>query len=155
LRRLFAFSQVNERNRDFTPVIEWPVPEYTRYSMNTSVIVVFLLLLPHAALGFAWMSWFRSPARLQCPQWRSGILFAALIASSLNIAMFWGYVSWLHYHYTTDAWKMRDRVYDICLFLIAFTIVGALLGQGRVRGTLCAAGVLGWFLWVTTSIGVL
>jgi hypothetical protein len=55
----------------------------------------------------------------------------------------------------SDAWKMRDFVHAICQYLIAFTFLGSLLGRGQGRGTLCAAGVLGWFLWVTTSIGVL
>jgi hypothetical protein len=122
---------------------------------STDVNVALSLLLPHAALAVAWTYWFRSPARFQSPMWKSLLFFAALLACSLNVVMFWGYVVWLHYHYTTDAWKMRDLVYDICLYLIAFTIAGALLGQGRVRATLCAAGVLGWFLWVTTSVGVL
>ena len=128
---------------------------YTLHVQRTDVIVVLLLLLSHAALGVAWTYWFRSQVRFQSLRWRSFILLAALLASSLNIVMFWGYIIWLHYHYTTDAWKMRDFVHAICQYLIAFTFLGSLLGRGQGRGTLCAAGVLGWFLWVTTSIGVL
>jgi hypothetical protein len=75
--------------------------------METDVILLLLLLLPRVALAFAWTHWFRK-ARFQSPKWRSTILFAALLTSSLNITAFWGYVVWLHYHYTTDAWKMRS-----------------------------------------------
>ena len=72
-------------------------------------------------------------------------LFLSLLSGSLNIVAYWGYVIWLHRHYTTDSWRGRDFVFSICQFLIAATIVGALFGKGRVRATAFIAGILGFF----------
>jgi hypothetical protein len=129
---------------------------YNLSGMHTlDVIVILLVLLRFAAMVAAWTYWLRSPIRFPPPAWRSSIFFLALLAGSANILSFWGYVIWLQRHYNPEAWKVADRTYGICLYFMAFTIFGALFGRGRSRGILCAAGVLGWFLWVTTSIGVL
>jgi hypothetical protein len=117
-------------------------------------IILLLLLLPHVAIGLAWLFWLRSP-RLELPKWRSVPLVLALLSGSLNIVGYWSYVIWLQRHYTTDAWKGQDYVFNICQYVIALTIVGGAFGKGRVRLTACVAGLLGFFLWVTTAVGVL
>jgi len=114
-----------------------------------------LLLAPHAAIGLAWVFWFRSPPRSEAPKWQNVVLFLGLVSGSLNIVAFWGYVFWLQNHNTISAWRVRDLVFAVCEYLIGATIVGGSFGRGRVRVTVCVAGILGFFLWVTTAVGVL
>jgi hypothetical protein len=123
---------------------------------STEVIVIALLVLPHISLGVAWGYWFRSQAKFQTPKRKGNLQLAGLLAGSLNIVLFWGYIAWLQRHHNDFyAWKTHDFVNEICEFLNLLTIAGAFLGRTRGSTALCVAGVLGWFLWVTTSIGVL
>jgi len=121
----------------------------------TDVIFLSLLLLPHVSIVLAWIFRLQRAGRLALPRWRSIAVLVGLLAGSLNIAVFWAYVAWLHHHYTTESWKGRDLAFSICEPLIVVTIGGGLLGRGRTRMVLCSAGILGFFLWVTTSVGVL
>ena len=121
----------------------------------TDAIYLSFLFGPHIAIGLAWVFWLLSPVRFQAPKWRSISAFVALLTGSLNIVIYWCYVAWLQRHFTTDSWKGRDFAFNICQFLIGWTIIGSLFGRGRVRITLCIAGILGFFLWVTTAVGVL
>jgi hypothetical protein len=122
---------------------------------HTIAIYLFILFTPHIAIGLAWIFWSLSPVRFQPPKWRSIAAFLALLAGSLNIVIYWCYIAWLQRHFTTESWKGRDFAFNICQFLIGWTIIGALFGKGRVRVTLFIAGILGFFLWVTIAHGVL
>jgi hypothetical protein len=77
------------------------------------------------------------------------------VAGSLNLILFWGWVLWLHFHYTTEAWKMQEHFLGIARYLILVTIAGGAFGEGRVQVTVCIAGILGFFLWLPTGFGVL
>ena len=121
----------------------------------TNAILLTMLLAPHAAILLAWIFWFRSAAQPQFPRWRNTVMLFALLAGTLNIIVFWGYVVWLQRHFNTESWRGRDLAFGICEYLIGFTFVGGFFGRGRMRAAVCAAGVLGFFLWVTTAIGIL
>ena len=120
----------------------------------TDVTYFSILSLPHVSMVLAWVFWSLQIRQLALPKWRGILLLLALLAGTLNIAVFWTYVAWLHRHYTTESWKGADFAFRLCEPLIALTIVGALFGRGRTRVVLCLAGVLGFLLWATTSIGV-
>ncbi len=118
-----------------------------------SVIFLILLLTPHAVMGIAWWFWLRAPLQ-RLPQWRRTLLLVGLLAGTLNVFTYWGWVVWLQMHYTTEAWKMHEHFWGIARCLIVATIAGGLCGKGRVQIAVCVAGILGFFLWVTTAVGV-
>lgn len=82
-------------------------------------------------------------------------MFLALVAGSFNILMYWGWVAWLQTHYTTEAWRVKEHLWGISEWLVVTCVVGGVFGKGRVRAAVCGAGILGFFLWVTTAVGFL
>jgi hypothetical protein len=126
-----------------------------RYSLMVDVILLFLLIVPHAGIGLAWWFYFRSLPGLRLPRWRSVPVLLALVTGSLNLLMYWGWVLWLQRNYTDQAWRVKESCSGISDWLVVITIAGGLFARGRVRLGVCVAGILGFFLWVTTAIGFL
>jgi hypothetical protein len=83
------------------------------------------------------------------------VVTSGLVAGSLNIVLYWGWVVWLQMHYTTEAWRVKERLWSISICLILIAVVGGVFGKGRVCALVCLAGILGFFLWVTTAVGFL
>jgi len=119
-------------------------------------IVLALIVIPHIALGVAWVFWGRSPGKFEHPWWQTSLLFAGLLACSLNIIVFWASVNWLRLRQNDLSWwKGRDNFEAVSDFLIVFALVAAICGKGRARLPLLVAAVLGWFIWVTGHLGIL
>jgi hypothetical protein len=118
-------------------------------------IVLVLIVIPHIALGVAWVYWGRCPGKFEDPWWQTSLLFAGLLGCSLNIVLFWAYVNWLRLHNTDPSgWKGRDNFEVVSDFLIVFALVAAICEKGRARPPLLVAAVFGWFIWVTGHLGI-
>lgn len=123
---------------------------------SLDVILLSLLVVPHLALGIAWVFWVRSPSRWQPPKWRSTLLFSDLLACSINIAVFWIYLTWLNAHKTDLSWwKGRDIFEGVSDFLVCLALTSAVFGKGRARLPVAIAAVTGFLLWVTSHIAIL
>ncbi|HEY2459420.1 MAG TPA: hypothetical protein VGI16_01365 [Candidatus Acidoferrum sp.] len=104
----------------------------------------------------AWVLWGRAPEKFVAPLWRSRFLFLGLVASSLNLVVFWVYVTWLRLHHTDHFWwQVHDRFEFISDCLIGFAILAAVLGKGRGRIAMGCAAVTAYFIWVVGHIGIL
>jgi hypothetical protein len=124
--------------------------------MSLNTVLLSLLVAPHLALAIAWAFWLRSRSRFQSPKWRTTLLFAGLLACSLNIAIFWVYLIWLSFHKAgLSWWKGRDHFEAVCDFLIYLALTSAVFGKGRARLPVAIAAVTGFLLWVTGHIGIL
>ena len=119
-------------------------------------IALVLIIAPHIALGGAWVYWGRSPGRFAHPRWQTILLFAGLLACSLNIVVFWTYVNWLRFHQNDLSWwKGRNDFEVVSDFLIVFVLVAAIFGKGRAQLPVLVAGVMGWFIWMIGHVGIL
>ena len=119
-------------------------------------IALVLIVTPHIALGVAWVFWGRSPVKFKHPRSQTILLFVGLLASSLNIVVFWTYVNWLRFQQNNSSWwKGRDNFEVVSDFLIVFAVLAAIFGKGRARLPLLVAAVMGWFIWVMGHIGIL
>ena len=115
-----------------------------------------LIATPHIALGVAWVFWGRSPAKFENPKWQSRLVFAGLLACSLNIVVFWTYVNWMRFQQNNSSWwKGRDNFEVVSDFLVVFAAMAAIFGKGRARLPLLVAAGMGWFIWVVGHIGIL
>jgi hypothetical protein len=121
-----------------------------------TVIPLVLLICPHLALAVAWIIGARIPAKFQPPRWRSTLLFAGLVAVSLNIVVFWTYVISLNSQGTNlEWWKGRDKFESVADPLIVFALLAAIVGKGRARVLTGCAAVFGYLMWVVGHIGIL
>jgi hypothetical protein len=121
-----------------------------------TLIPLILFVCPHIALAVAWFIWARTPAKFQPPKWRSILLFAGLVAVSLNIVNVWAYVIWLNSQGNNlEWWKGRDKFESVSNPLIVFALLAAILGKGRARALTGCAAVFGYLVWVIAHIGIL
>jgi hypothetical protein len=92
--------------------------------------VLLLLILPHIALGIAWITWGRAPSKFQTSKVRTALLFSGLLGCLLNIAIFWLHVIWMNVHRTDPSlWILRHKAEEVCNFLNVFAILAGVLGQ--------------------------
>ena len=112
-----------------------------------SVIVLVPILL-----GIIWFSWIRT-SDLQLATWRRVLFFSGLCAATANFVLLWAWAFWLHFHYQTSSWRVQDRVSDVGLCLLFYTIATAIAGKGRNRVLLSISGLLAILSWI--PIGVL
>ena len=132
--------------------------------------VLSMLIVPHIALAIAWIAWVLPTRRLarllspnsaiprldRRPSFRTALVFVALLAVSLNVAIYWALVIWQNTSPTSpDWWMVRDRIELVCDFLIAFAILAAGFGKGRGRLAIILAAIVGWAVWITMHIGIL
>ena len=134
--------------------------------------ILTLLILPHIALGLAWIMCSVSPGALakftvglikidrandsQVPRWRTNLLSSSLVASSLNLALFWALVATRLFQASmTTALALSGKVESCCDFLILFAICAGFIGKGRVRAPIILAALTGWSVWITAHIGIL
>jgi len=98
------------------------------------------------SLAFGWWAWMRRP-RLSAPKWRTVLYFSGLCAGTLNFALFWAFVVWLQFHYTTEAYKVRDPASNVGLLLLLYSLLAVCIGKGRYRffvGTACILAMIPW-----------
>jgi hypothetical protein len=103
-------------------------------------------------LGLSWWAWIRG-SRVNASKWRSALYFSGLCAATVNFMLFWAFVVWLQFHYTTEAYKVRDPASNVGLILLLYSLVAVSIGKGRYRffvGTACILAMIPWI-----PIGVL
>jgi hypothetical protein len=121
-----------------------------------SALILLLLIAPHVVLGIAWIIWIRSPFKFQAPKLRTVLLFLALLACSLNIAILWGFAIWLRLHPPNVlGWQVRDQVEGVCDALVVFAILAGLFGKGRAQAPILLAAMSGWAIQTVGHIGIL
>jgi hypothetical protein len=103
-------------------------------------------------LAIAWWGWFRTPGAT-IPKSRVYALFAGLLAATCNLVFFWSWVAWLQHHRASEVWRIQDRVSDIGIGLLVFSLLATIGGQGRYRAVLAVSIILAFVPWI--PIGVL
>lgn len=124
-----------------------------RNDLFSGANAVYLLILatPPFLLGFSWWGWFQD-YRLQLAKWRALVLLSSICAGSANSFLFWAWVVWLHFHYTSASWRVRDVMSDFGLLLLWYSIFAALAGKGICRIMLPISGILAVFPWIPAGV---
>src|SRR6266480_1147294 len=116
------------------------------------MVLSWLLGTPTAAI-FAWYFWIRDSYRVSLPRWRSIAFLVGLIAGSLNVLIYSG---WLIDRATGDrpeVWRAQDFAGNIAIWLCPVAFVGAAVGdKGRASVALSISAVMGFMLWVPIGI---
>ena len=102
-------------------------------------------------LGLSWWAWLRSP-RSSAPQWRSILYFTGLCAATVNFILYWAFVVWLQFHYTDQAYKVRDPVANLGLILLLYSLAAVSIGKGPYRFFAGVACVLAMIPWVPLGV---
>jgi hypothetical protein len=61
--------------------------------------------------------------------------------------LFWAFVVWLQFHYTTEAYKVQDPASNVGVLLLLYSLVAVSIGKGRYRffvGTACVLAMIPW-----------
>jgi hypothetical protein len=129
-----------------------PDPEYL-----VAILPIYVVLIaPHVALGIAWTRWALSPPSFQVSRLQTIFQFSGLVVCSLNIAIFWMFTIWMHFHQPDLSWwKVRDKVESVCNCLIVLAFLAGVLGKGRTRRVIPIAAVAFWPIWIIHHLGVL
>ncbi len=127
------------------------------FTMNTlNAVMLSVVIIPHIALGIAWVTWGRPPLQDHARGARTFVLFLALIACSLNIAIFWGHVAWLNLRrLDPPSWKAGSGAEEVCALLSVFALLAGVCGKGRAQVPLLFAAMTGWAIWFIGGVGVL
>jgi hypothetical protein len=117
-----------------------------------AVILLIALAFPPISLVYIWWNSLRTSA-FSLPKWRNFIFLSGLCAGTTNLVIWWAWVTWLASHRgNPGTWKVWDKVSDVGLCLILFSIFAALFGKGRNRILLAVAGVLAILPWIPVGI---
>ena len=120
----------------------------------TAVYAILLATLIGApiSISVAWWSWVRAE-RAKARLWRARFLLAGLLAGSMNVAMFYGFVTYrLCTTLTPKAWATTGLCGDVGGYLSLVVLGGAIFGQGVPRIPLAVCAVLGYVLWVPLGV---
>jgi hypothetical protein len=109
------------------------------------------LAIPPASLGFAWWGWFRQ-AGIQHPKWRAVVFLSGVLASTANFVLWWGWVIWLRFHFTTESWKVREPVSNVAICLLFYSILAAIAGKGPYRVLIGISAVLAILPWIPVGV---
>ncbi len=93
------------------------------------------------ALAAGWWVSLRSP-RFQAPKWRSLAYSSGLCAATANFILFWGFVVWLQFHYTAEAYRVRDPASTVGLSLLLYSSLALSIGKGPYRWLIGVACIL-------------
>jgi hypothetical protein len=117
----------------------------------------FCILGTPLIVVIAWWVRRRERHRLVLREWRSKVAGIGVLASSLNVAVFYGLMVWAKLTTSDDGsmayWAVRNVLGNwVALPLLAVVLFGAMFGEGRVRALLVASALTGFFMWVPVAI---
>lgn len=120
----------------------------------TAVYAILLAPLIGApiSISVSWWSWVRAE-RAKAGLWRARFLQAGLLAGSVNVAMFYAFVTYrLCAMLTPEVWATKGLCGDIGGYLSLVVLGGAIFGQGVPRIPLAVCADLGYILWVPVGV---
>lgn len=131
----------------------WNTLNLLRGSTMTSDNLLYLVALAGAPvlLALSWWGWFRD-RDTRSLKWRSSVFLSGVCAGTLNFVVWWAWVVWLHFHYSSTSWKPRDIVSSVGIFLLFYTIGAAAAGTGKYRVLLGMSGILALLPWLPVGI---
>jgi hypothetical protein len=104
------------------------------------------------SISVAWWSWVRSE-RSKAGLWRARFLLAGLLAGSVNVAMYYAFVTYrLCATLPPKVWTAKGLCGDIGGYLTLVVLGGAIFGQGVPRIPLAVCAILGYILWVLLAV---
>jgi len=109
------------------------------------------MIVPPALLAFCWWGHFHG-SRIQSPKWRGAAFVSGLAAGTANFLLWWAWVIWLRLHYTPSARIVQDAVSNVGIFLLFYSIITAILGNGKHRVLLGISSVLAIIPWIPVGI---
>src|ERR1700722_19034962 len=116
------------------------------------VILLIALGFPPISVAYIWWTWVRTPPS-NLPKWRKVFFLSGLCAGTANLVVWWSWVIWLAFHRGNPGiWKVWDKVSDLGLCLILFSIFASLVGKGRNRFLLAVSGVLAILPWIPVGV---
>jgi hypothetical protein len=116
-------------------------------------LLAFVMLATPVLIGLSWRA--RQKHGMKSPRLRAGALLAALIAVSINAAI---YYCWLAYRLLAGGsdltWSMRGFLADnVTVYLAGVSILLAAIGKGSPRILVVTAALCELVLW--SNFGVL
>ena len=117
--------------------------------LSTLYLLAFVSL--PLALGAGWWVSLRSP-RFHTPKWRSLVYSSGLCAATANLILFWGFVVWLQFHFTDQAYRVRDPASNVGLFLLLYSSLALCIGKGPYRWFIGAACILAVLPWIPLGV---